>query len=49
MSSLERDRVPSSRPIAAREILLIDRLEEMRLLKEAVDKAIQGEDRKSVV
>jgi len=43
LSSLERDRVPSSRPIAAREILLIDRLEEMRLLKEAVDKAIQGE------
>jgi len=43
LSSLERDRVPSPRPIAAREIPLIDRLEEMKLLKEAVDGAIQGE------
>jgi predicted ATPase/KaiC/GvpD/RAD55 family RecA-like ATPase len=43
LTSLERDRIPSPRPIAAREIPLIDRLEEMKLLKEAVDGAIQGE------
>jgi predicted ATPase len=43
LTSLERDRVPSPRPIPAREIPLIDRLEEMTLLKEAVDRAIQGE------
>jgi tetratricopeptide (TPR) repeat protein len=43
LASLERDRVPSPRPIPAREIPLIDRLEEMKLLKEAVDRAIQGE------
>ena len=43
MTSLDRDRVPSPRTIPAREIPLIDRLEEMKLLKEAVDRAIQGE------
>ena len=43
MTSLERERVPSPRPIAAREIPLIDRVEEMKLLKEAVDRTIQGE------
>jgi tetratricopeptide (TPR) repeat protein/KaiC/GvpD/RAD55 family RecA-like ATPase len=43
LASLERDRVPSPRPIAAREIPLIDRVEEMKLLKEAVDRTIQGE------
>jgi predicted ATPase/KaiC/GvpD/RAD55 family RecA-like ATPase len=43
LASLERDSVPSPRPIAAREIPLIDRIEEMKLLKEAVDRAIQGE------
>ena len=43
MASLERERVPSPRPIAAREIPLIDRVEEMKLLKEAVDRTIQGE------
>jgi predicted ATPase/KaiC/GvpD/RAD55 family RecA-like ATPase len=43
VTSLERGRVPSPRPIAAREIPLIDRAEEMKLLKEAVDKAVQGE------
>jgi tetratricopeptide (TPR) repeat protein/KaiC/GvpD/RAD55 family RecA-like ATPase len=43
LASLERDHIPSPRPIAAREIPLIDRLEEMKLLKEAVDGAIQGE------
>ena len=35
--------VPSSRPVAAREIQLIDRVEEMRLLREAVDRAVRGE------
>ena len=43
LTSLERDRVPSPRPIAAKEIPLIDRTEEMKLLKEAVDRTIQGE------
>jgi tetratricopeptide (TPR) repeat protein/tRNA A-37 threonylcarbamoyl transferase component Bud32 len=35
--------VPSPRPIAAREIQLIDRVEEMNLLREAVDRAVRGE------
>jgi len=43
LASLERERVPSPRPIAAREIPLIDRVEEMKLLKETVDRTIQGE------
>ena len=43
MSSLERDRVPSPRPIAVKEIPLVDRTEEMNLLKEAVYKAVHGE------
>jgi tetratricopeptide (TPR) repeat protein/KaiC/GvpD/RAD55 family RecA-like ATPase len=43
LDSLERDRVPSPRPIAVSEIPLIDRIEEMRLLKEAVDRTILGE------
>ncbi len=43
MTSLERDRVPSPRPIAAREIPLINRVEEMNILKETVDGTIQGE------
>jgi tetratricopeptide (TPR) repeat protein len=43
LASLERGRIPSPRPIAAKEIPLIDRLEEMKLLKEAVDRTIQGE------
>jgi predicted ATPase len=43
LASIERERVPSPRPIAAREIPLIDRVEEMKLLKEAVDRTIQGE------
>jgi predicted ATPase/KaiC/GvpD/RAD55 family RecA-like ATPase len=41
--SLEHGRVPSPRPIATKEIPLIDRLEEMKLLKEAVDRTIIGE------
>jgi tetratricopeptide (TPR) repeat protein len=43
LASLERGRIPSPRPIAAREIPLIDRVEEMKLLKEAVDRTVQGE------
>jgi predicted ATPase len=43
LTSLERDHAPNPRPIAAREIPLIDRDEEMKLLKEAVDRTIQGE------
>jgi tetratricopeptide (TPR) repeat protein/KaiC/GvpD/RAD55 family RecA-like ATPase len=43
LASLERDRIPSPRPIAAREVPLIDRVEEMNVLKEAVYKAVHGE------
>jgi tetratricopeptide (TPR) repeat protein len=43
LTSLERERVPSPRPIAAREIPLINRVEEMNVLKEAVYKAVHGE------
>jgi len=43
LASLERGRVPSPRPIAAREIQLINRVEEMNILKEAVDRTLQGE------
>ncbi len=43
MSSLERDRVPSPRPIAAKEVPLVDRTEEMDALKEAVYRAVHGE------
>ncbi len=43
MGSIERERVPTQRPIPAREIPLIDRVEEMKLLKEAADRTIQGE------
>ena len=43
MTSLERGRIPSPRPVAAREIQLVDRVEEMKLLREAVDRTIQGE------
>ena len=35
--------VPSPRPLAVREIQLIDRVEEMRLLRETVDKAVRGQ------
>jgi tetratricopeptide (TPR) repeat protein/tRNA A-37 threonylcarbamoyl transferase component Bud32 len=35
--------VPSPRPTAAKEAQLIDRVEEMNLLREAVDRAIRGE------
>jgi len=43
LSSLERDRVPSARPIAAKEVPLVDRVEEMNVLKEAVYRAVHGE------
>ena len=43
MASLERDRVPPARPLASMETQLIDRVEEMKLLKEAADRAISGE------
>jgi predicted ATPase/KaiC/GvpD/RAD55 family RecA-like ATPase len=43
LTSLERDRVPSPRPIATREVPLIDRVEEMNVLKEAVYRAVHGE------
>jgi len=42
LASLERDRAPLAHPIASKEIPLIDRLEEMKLLKQAADRAIQG-------
>jgi len=43
LDSLERGRIPSPRPLALEETQLIDRVEEMRLLKEAADKAVRGE------
>jgi hypothetical protein len=43
LASIERERVPTPCPIVAREIPLIDRVEEMKLLKEAVNRTIQGE------
>ena len=43
MSSLERDHVPSARPVAAKEIPLVDRTEEMNVLKEAIYRAVHGE------
>jgi len=35
--------VPSPRPLAEREVQLIDRVEELRVLKAAVDRAVRGE------
>jgi len=43
LASLERGRVPSPRPIAPKEVPLVDRTEEMEVLKEAVYKAVHGE------
>jgi predicted ATPase len=43
LSSLERNRVANPRPSTAKEVPLVDRVEEMKLLKEAVDRTIQGE------
>ncbi len=35
--------IPSPRPVAVREVQLIDRVEELSLLREAVDKAVSGQ------
>jgi tetratricopeptide (TPR) repeat protein len=43
LSSLERDHVPSPRPVAAKEVPLVDRVEEMNALKQAVYRAVHGE------
>jgi predicted ATPase len=43
LSSLERGRVPSPRPIAVKEVPLVDRTEELNVLKEAVYGAVHGE------
>jgi len=43
LTSLERDHVPSARPITAKEVPLVDRTEEMNVLKEAVYRAVHGE------
>jgi tetratricopeptide (TPR) repeat protein/KaiC/GvpD/RAD55 family RecA-like ATPase len=43
LTSLERDHVPSPRPIATKEVPLVDRVEEMNALKEAVYRAVHGE------
>jgi hypothetical protein len=43
LASLDHDRVPSSGPVAAKETQLVDRNEEMSLLREAADRAISGE------
>jgi len=43
LTSLEHDRVPGPHPVATREVPLVNRVEEMRLLKEAVDDAIHGQ------
>jgi hypothetical protein len=43
LTSLERDRVLSPRPISVREVPLVDRIEEMNVLKEAVYRAVHGE------
>ena len=40
---LERGRVSSAGPVASREVPLVDRIEEMNVLKTAVDRTIQGE------
>jgi predicted ATPase len=42
LASLKRGSVPSPPSVAVREIPLIDRTEEMTILKQAVDKTIQG-------
>jgi predicted ATPase len=43
MRSHEREVVPSARPVAIKETQLIDRTEEMRLLREAVDRAVHNQ------
>jgi len=43
LTALEHGRGPSSKPVAGKEAQLIDRVEEMNLLREAVDRALRGE------
>jgi adenylate cyclase len=43
LASLERGRVPSPCPVASKEFPLVDRTEEMEVLKEAVHRAVHGE------
>jgi tetratricopeptide (TPR) repeat protein/KaiC/GvpD/RAD55 family RecA-like ATPase len=43
LASLERDRVPPARPLPVKEVPLVDRTEEMNVLKEAVYQAAHGE------
>ena len=43
MPSLERDRVPNPMHVAAKEVPLVDRTEEMNVLKEAVYRTVHGE------
>jgi hypothetical protein len=43
VSSHESKVVPSARPIVAKEVPLVDRTEEMNVLKEAIHKAAHGE------
>jgi tetratricopeptide (TPR) repeat protein/KaiC/GvpD/RAD55 family RecA-like ATPase len=43
LASLERDRVPLPRPVSTKEVPLVDRTEEMKVLRMAVDRAIKGE------
>jgi len=43
LASLNHDRVPSPRPVASKEVPLVDRTEEMNVLKEAVYRAAHGE------
>jgi len=43
LASLERDRVPLARGIASKEVPLVDRTEEMKILREAVDRTVLGE------
>jgi predicted ATPase/KaiC/GvpD/RAD55 family RecA-like ATPase len=43
LASLERDRVPLARPIPVKEVPLVDRTEEMNVLKEALYGTVHGE------
>jgi adenylate cyclase len=43
LASLEHGRVPLARPIPVKEVPLVNRIEEMNILKEAVYRAVHGE------
>jgi len=43
LDSIERGHTPSSHALATKETQLVDRVEEMKLLKEATDRAVRGE------